>query len=80
MKNPLTIRHLTDIINDCQHMFGPDSFYPRKPAIQHLHEYVAMFDTEPPAEGFHRDLWLAVRAEVNRLSTVFSLTTPSENS
>ena len=71
MKNPLTIRHLTDTITDIEHMFGPDSFYPRVPAIKHLREYAARFEGQyPPTEGFHRDLWLAVRAEVNRLMSI----------
>ncbi len=73
MKNPLTILQLTDIINHCQRMFGPDSFYPRKPAIENLREYAARFDaSECPAEGFHLDLWCAVRAEVNRLLSAYA--------
>jgi len=71
MKKPLTIRDLTNIINQLDHMFGPDSFFPRVPAIENLREYAAWFDaSEVPAEGFHLDLWRAVRAEVrNKLNT-----------
>jgi hypothetical protein len=73
MNKPLTILQLTDIINHCQRMFGPDSFYPRKPAIENLREYAARFDaSEPPAEGFHRALWIAVRDEVNRLLSTYA--------
>lgn len=66
MKKPLTISQLTNIIDHIERMFGPDSFYPLEPAIANLREFAARFKTEPPAERFHRDLWLAVRGEVSR--------------
>ncbi len=66
MKKPLTISELTQIINQSEFMLGSNAFYPLVPAIENHREFAARFATEPPAEGFHRDLWLAVRAEVSR--------------
>ena len=73
MKKSLTILDLTFIINQLDFMFDPDNFWPRVPAIENLREYAACFDaSEVPAEGFHRALWTAVRAEVNRLLSTYA--------
>ena len=64
------VRDLVFIISYFEQRCNDDvmSIAKRKSVTDDLRDFSARFDAQqPPAEGFHLDLWRVVRAKINRL-------------